>query len=238
MCSNAYQRLNRIAAPELTATRKRAEDLAAEAATRSKKARTSGLLVAMTEDQKAFCKAFDFVVKSLGEVMPHQSHKDRHGEAAPLILLPSALYGTKSDVFRDLAAQGELPPGMREKYFKYLWNRYYPNVGLKRWNPFAKCDACTRFRQLIHRIPRNQVAIHNAIRKQQEEHRQHITFFRKRMTDRDELAKKYPLQFLKILIDGMDSQKCQTPHALRRIFQQGPLRHWYVQQHTSFHCGI
>jgi len=178
---------------------------------RVKKARTSGLAEPMTEDQKMFHTAFQELVDSLGEVMPHQQHKDRLGQPAPLILLPSALYGKKSHVYQDLSSLGVLSSDMKEKYFKILWSRYFPNVGLKRWNPFAKCDSCTRFRQLIQRIPRTHVQIHNAIKHQQKEHREHISAFRKRMTDRDALAEQYPKQFLKILIDGMDSKKCQTP---------------------------
>jgi hypothetical protein len=177
----------------------------------SKKVRVSGLRDPFTEDQKVFCDAFGDLVASLGEVMPHQTHKDRYGNPGSLILLPSALYGKKAHVFQDLSSIHSLPEGMKEKYFKILWRRYFPNVVLKRWNPFAKCDTCTRFRQLIQRIPRKYVDIHKSIKVQQKQHREQVTVFRRRIMDRDELAETQPSQFLKILVDGMDSKKCQTP---------------------------
>ena len=148
VCSAAYRAINCLGNDVLSKLRRKVSELdyveinrRAHDAERSQEPVFPG--------QRTFHAAFGEVISLFGETMPHLSRKAAGGVEKPYILLPSALYPTKQDLYQELMDLGQLSSGFKLKYFLKLWRRYFSNVSLESWNPFAKCDVCVRFRNRL-----------------------------------------------------------------------------------------
>lgn len=212
VCRRAFQLINRIRSETLTAIIKAVKE-ETEYSRPDKRRRTSGVDEPYTDLQKAVHDAVSEIVEFLGENMPHLSRKNKKGELdLPVILLPSSLYPKKTDLLADLIARTKLPSEVKIQFFRKLWRRYFPNVLLKSWSPFAKCDVCTKFRSQLLKLSRNEdrEAL-RPVKEAQKNHRDLVKFSRERFTDREQLARDHPDDFLYIIIDGMDCKKAQSP---------------------------
>lgn len=211
LCRKAFQLLHCVRAGTLTKISKAVSE-GSEFIPPPKKRRTSGIEKPLTELQKRFYSSFGEIVDLLGETMPHMSKKNKNGgDDLPLILLPSSLYSCKKDVLEDMVTLGMLPEGYKYSLFTRCWRRYFPNVLLKSWNPFAKCDECTKFRSQLLRLYKTNSEAVAQLKVKQKLHRDLTKYSRDRLADREYLAAKHPDKFLFMIIDGMDCQKAQAP---------------------------
>jgi len=78
--------------------------------------------------------------------MPHESISNPHDpkDKRTLVLIPNSIFRNKKDIYEKLSDR--LPCGIEYTYFTELWRRYFWNVKVKKWNPFAKCDQCVYLR--------------------------------------------------------------------------------------------
>jgi hypothetical protein len=87
--------------------------------------------------------------------------------------------------------------------------RYFDNVQIKRFLPFAKCDACSQFLDRI--LAANTEADREKVKEERKCHRQEVLVARTHLTTRDVLAVEYPDWFIEILQDAMDQNKTAHP---------------------------
>lgn len=172
-----------------------------------RKARISGQEEPVYPSQQEFRDAFQEVVDFYGEHMPHLTRDGGKG----MVLLPSALYPKKVNVYEELVQTNRLRPSFPERYFKILWTRYYGNVVIKKWTPFAKCDECVQFRNRILSTSRKDKVKVEKLKADQSAHRTYIANSRLRLKEREKLARDFPDQFLFLIFDGMDNKKSWVP---------------------------
>ena len=210
VCSSAYRAINCIGNDVLSQLRRKVKELEyVEVSTSRKEGESSNAPI--FPGQRTFHAAFSEVIDLFGETMPHLSRKAADGSDVPYILLPSALYPTKQDVYQELMDLGQLSSDFKLKYFLKLWRRYFHNVSLKSWNPFAKCDVCVKFRNRLLSTPKgNTVALHK-LKADQCLHREYVSYARKRLKARETLMDQNPDQVLFIIFDKMDSSKVAVP---------------------------
>jgi hypothetical protein len=90
-----------------------------------------------------------------------------------------------------------------------LWERYYWHVHIKKWIPFAKCNACTTMFAAL--VSSKSAEESDRIKAERQVHRERCTAFRKFHTVRMELGNHRSDAFLSLIIDGMDNQKTMVP---------------------------
>lgn len=210
VCSAAYRAINCLGNDVLSKLRRKVSELdyveinrRAHDAERSQEPVFPG--------QRTFHVAFSEVISRFGETMPHLSRKAGGGVEKPYILLPSALYPTKQDLYQELMDLGQLSSGFKLKYFLKLWRRYFSNVSLKSWNPFAKCDVCVRFRNRLLATQKGNTIALDKLKADQLLHREYVSYARKRLRSREKLMDENPEMLLFIIFDKMDSAKVAVP---------------------------
>lgn len=130
-------------------------------------------------------------------------------DSANLVLIPLALFSSKKEIYKFLTTNSPDFPEVTYEYFTEMWHRFFPNVQLKKWNPFAKCSTCVKLRNQY--LVAKDDAARTVAKVAQAEHREAIQCFRQRHLDRTWLASQFPADFLDILADGMDSNKTRPP---------------------------
>ena len=168
-----------------------------------------------TKIQKAFCTFMDDFIDSYAEQMPHilQVWSEDADAVKNKKYIPLGLFKDKREVFRHMEDAGVLPKGIHHSYLYRLWDRYYPDVEIKKSIPFSQCEICHQTAmQLIASKDKSDQA---AIKLQRDNHRIKNKLARNRMHCRFNLGEIYPEEVLSIAIDGMDNQKTYHPKQSR-----------------------
>ncbi len=105
-------------------------------------------------DKDSFKEAMSTLVRDFGESMPNSTavhpddwnKKDGAKRKLPLIFLHSGLFSTKAAVFRDMIDLALVSSHLTESTLHKWWSKYFWNVKIKHWQPFAKCEPCILFK--------------------------------------------------------------------------------------------
>jgi hypothetical protein len=87
--------------------------------------------------------------------------------------------------------------------------RYFSNVCIKKFLPFARCDKCAEFLDTI--LAATTEEEREEIKEERAAHRQEITVYRISVMARDRMAELHPDTFLALMVDGMDTNKTYIP---------------------------
>ena len=139
----------------------------------------------------------------------HKSDNDTSKRTRPLIFLHSGIFASKSAVFADFKLRGIVTRDMKQSTLRTWWKEEFWHVKVKKWQPFAKCDHCQKFRTKLYMM-RGEVE-KAEVRALRDKHRDQVSLGRKRFAYRESLAIAYPDQFLAISIDAMDNKKTNIP---------------------------
>jgi hypothetical protein len=152
------------------------------------------------------------VIDLYAETFPHLQYRDkRTGKVLPFVRLPSGLYPHKKDLYKELMDTEKLPERFSLTYFHQLWSSLFPNVCIKAWNPFAKCDVCVKFRsQLLATTDKLRLA---QLKAEQLKHRELVKVSRARLKLRENLAldEDCSPHCTFVIFDTMDSNKTKIP---------------------------
>ena len=165
--------------------------------------------------QKLFVDVVKIIVADLGEVMPHEkdTHPNDPSIKEPRVYIPSGLASNILDLVRLLVNKGLLTENISEGTMHYLAYKVFPkffwNVRIKKWIPFARCDKCVTFFNDIMACKTNEER--HAVKELRGHHIDACTLFRRRHELRMELGHHLPNMFMSLVIDGMDNQKTQIP---------------------------
>lgn len=114
------------------------------------------------------------------------------------------------EVWKALKKESLIPDNLSSRLFNEYWKSHHWNVLIKAWQPFAKCDECLEYRQVL--MSYKPSPIKDELRLQQHAHRDNITIARRRGNIREKLAELHPDLFLAGAIDAMDNNKTSVPH--------------------------
>jgi hypothetical protein len=177
-----------------------------------RKERNSGKFSPMTEKQKQICDLIREVYDGFGESMPHISIKgyDENGILVdkPVQYIGAALFRSRADVFKTLQKNGNLEDTSISHFYE-CWDRYLPEYGIKKFMPFAKCDQCSRYDDLVRLSDDNARKI--PAKAKQKAHRQAVKLYRLRLKLREDVTIHMKGFALHLLMDGMDSHKTNIP---------------------------
>jgi len=119
----------------------------------------------------------------------------------------------KIELVRQFMAHVNLPDILDEQQISYvtyqLWRKYFWNVHIKKWIPFAMCDECTSlFAELMACKTDEERAV---VKVQKRNHRDMIYGMRRLHEARYLWPELFPADCLSLIIDAMDNQKTQIP---------------------------
>jgi hypothetical protein len=177
-----------------------------------RKERSSGKYTPMTPKQREIIELITEVYDGFGESMPHISIKgyDDTGELIdkPVQYIGAAMFRSRADVFRTIQKKGRLTDTSLSHFYD-CWDRYLPEYGIKKFMPFAKCEQCSRYDDIVRLSDDNERKI--PAKAKQKAHRQAIKLYRLRLKLREDITLHIGCFALHILIDGMDSHKTNIP---------------------------
>ena len=183
-----------------------------------------------TLEKESFYRFFDQLVEDFGENMPdawatHPDSRwlpvtDQTKETRPLIFLHCGLFSTKKAVFKDFHDRRIVSKTIPPSTMRTWWIADWWNVKVKKWQPFAKCDKCTKFRTELLVEP-NEARLQE-IRQERGKHRQNISLGRRRCALREMMSIEHPDDFLSATIDGMDNKKTNVPQPRGITYAKGP----------------
>lgn len=157
-----------------------------------------------------FRDAMNELVDLYGETFPHVSVKHKATKMTlPFIRLPNGLFTDRKKVLEEMVNTGKLPSTVSKAWFYEMWDRLFPNVFIKNWNPFAKCDVCVMFRSRL--LATRNLAVISMLKQQQTAHREYVASGRKRLKRREKISEDYPQDVLFVIFDAMDSDKVCVP---------------------------
>lgn len=161
---------------------------------------------------KAVDSHLKFIIESFGEQMPHMlaELKNSPDVVVNRIFIPNGLYKDKADVFKDMMKRGIIHDRISLQWLYKLWDELHPNVVIKKWIPFAKCQDCADLLERI-KVSKSKEEL-SAAKEQKLNHRMSVALTRQRMHARMSLADFFPDHVLSIMIDGMDNNKTVVPH--------------------------
>ena len=157
-----------------------------------------------TLERRSYTKYFDDLVDDFGENMPdswvthhddcHKHDIDPTKRTRPLIFLHSGIFSTKTAVFKDFRARGIVSRHVEDSTIRTWWLETFWHVKVKKWQPFAKCDKCTDFRNRLFTMTSE--ADKEDIRVIRAKHRDQVSLGRKRFALREAMSIEHPSQFL------------------------------------------
>jgi hypothetical protein len=166
--------------------------------------------------RNSFNEDMEALTQQFGESMPNQvvyyppdRHKKRPKLARPLVFLHCGIFADMEEVFNDMRRRGVVGVRTPSRTMRKWWKESWWHVKIKSWQPFAKCDACVKFRARI--LVAATGTLRDEIRLQQSLHRSRISIGRIRYDLREQLSKTYPGLFLHASIDAMDNKKTNIP---------------------------
>ena len=172
-----------------------------------------------TLDRKSFTSYLSELIEDFGESMPdtwatHPSDRrkpdsDTTKRTRPLIFLHSGIFASKSAVFADFKLRGIISRDVNQSTLRTWWKEEFWHVKVKKWQPFAKCDHCQKYRTQLY-VMRGEVEKFE-VRTLRNKHREQVSLGRKRFAYREALSVAHPELFLAISIDAMDNKKTNIP---------------------------
>lgn len=166
--------------------------------------------------RNSFNEDMEALTLQFGESMPNQvvyyppdRHKKRPKLARPLVFLHCGIFADMEEVFNDMRRRGVVGARTPSRTMRKWWKESWWHVKIKSWQPFAKCDACVKFRARI--LVAATGPLRDEISLQQSLHRSRISIGRIRYDLREQLSKTYPGLFLHASIDAMDNKKTNIP---------------------------
>ena len=154
------------------------------------------------------------IVYSLGEAMPHKTYGGEHGNSSTIFTLPSCY--AKKDIFEELVSKMEVQ-GMsisKDAFYK-LWRNNFENFKFHKSSAFAKCEECTRLKEMLMREKRAKE--HLELEKRREAHMNEQMSRRNVYYANRILAQQRPDEFLCLIHDKMDQAKTYIPKMTNQI---------------------
>jgi hypothetical protein len=170
-------------------------------------------------EEDRFCKVVsEQFLRLFGEALPNKSIRQKStGLRRTQVNIPNGIYGSRSDLFKDLLERKLVRSSLHESTF-YRWlNKYFFFVSWLKWSPFSKCDICVHLKQGLFQARAAASASLEGLTRRLQAHRDTISMARLRFAFRALLALALPAAFLHIIVDGMDSAKTWSPHVTTSV---------------------
>ena len=154
------------------------------------------------------------ILNILGEAMPHRIYEGEHGNSSTIFVLPSCY--SKMDIFEELLSKMEIHDiSISKDAFYKLWRNNFENFKFHKTSAFAKCEECTRLKEMLMREKRVKERLE--LEKRRELHMNEQMSRRNVYYANRILAQERPEEYLCLIHDKMDQAKTYIPKMANQI---------------------